>query len=74
MAHDAIGFFDSQRLSLGLAMPLCPLRNDKSPDLLVRETTALDIDERGFVMIVPFQVLRLAVQRDLAHQGGIKTR
>ena len=33
--HDPIGFFDSQRLSLGLAMPLRPLRNDKSPDLLV---------------------------------------
>src|SRR5450759_537756 len=42
--HDPIGFFDSQRLSLGLAMPLRPLRNDKSPDLLVRETTALNID------------------------------
>jgi hypothetical protein len=33
--HNPIGFFDSQRLSLGLAMPLRPLRNDKPPDLLV---------------------------------------
>jgi hypothetical protein len=28
-------------------MPLRPLRDDKSLDLLVREATALDIDERS---------------------------
>ena len=28
-------------------MPPRPLRDDKSPDLLVREATALDIDERS---------------------------
>jgi hypothetical protein len=28
-------------------MPLRALRNDKSPDLLLRKATALDIDERS---------------------------
>src|SRR5258708_5608342 len=46
-AHDAIGFLNSQWLSLGLAMPLRPLGNDKSPDLLLREALPLDIDQRS---------------------------
>src|SRR5450759_4998867 len=45
--HDPIGFFNSQRLSLGLAMPLRALRDYKPSDLLVREATALDINERS---------------------------
>src|SRR5450759_682292 len=45
--HDTIGFFNSQRLSLSLAMSLRALRNDKSADLSVREATAFDIDERS---------------------------
>ena len=33
--HDPIGFLNRQWLSLGLAMPLRPLRDDKSTDLLL---------------------------------------
>ena len=45
--HNSIGLFNSQRLSLSLAMPLRALWNDKSPDFLLREATALDINERS---------------------------